>query len=128
VLAESTNLSKEKKMSKQTTAIVVLFFLIAGCAGMARMHIRSIQDHPEEYNNKQVVVSGKVVQVFAVPFLEQGICKIDDGTGQIWVKPLNRVPAKGEALQIRGTVKVGITLANKSFGVVVIEDREETGR
>lgn len=112
--------------SKYNTIFVLMILLLAGCAGMGRMHIRSIQDNPDQFNNEKVTVSGKVVQVFALPFLDQGICKIDDGTGQIWVKPLNRVPPKGESLKIRGTVKVGITLGSKSFGVVVVEDRDES--
>jgi len=114
--------------TQSKTILITLLLLLTGCASINRMHIRSIQDNPEAYSNKQVVVSGKVVQVYALPFLGHGICKIDDGTGQIWVKPLKGVPAKGDALQIRGTVRVGITLANKSFGVVVVEDREEEQR
>lgn len=103
-----------------------IFLVIAiGCASVSRVHIRSIVDDPGRYNDERVVVQGKVVEIFAVPFLGQGICKINDGTGEIWVKPRKRVPFKGNKIRIVGTVKVGLTLANKSFGVIVIEEKEK---
>ena len=103
-----------------------IFFVIAiGCAGVSRVHIGTITDDPGRYNNQKVVIQGKVVETFALPFLEQGICKINDGSGEIWVKPRKRVPLKGENIRIVGTVKVGLTLANKSFGVMVIEEKEK---
>ncbi|MCI0511661.1 hypothetical protein L0128_00420 [candidate division KSB1 bacterium] len=103
--------------------MLIGFYL--GCAGVSRFQVRSIVDNPAEFNNKKVYVRGEVVQVFAVPFLEQGLCKISDGTGEIWVKPAGRVPNKGDHLKVTGMVKVGLTLANKSFGVIIIEDQPE---
>lgn len=105
--------------------VVLALAFIIGCGGMARMHIRSINDDPALYNDKTVTVHGQVVQIFALPFLDQGICKISDGTGEIWVKPQGRVPAKGDEIYLTGTVKVGITLANKSFGTIIIENEPE---
>jgi hypothetical protein len=105
--------------------VFIAITLIIACAGMGRMHINSIRENPDQYSNKQVAVSGKVVQIFALPFIDQGICKIDDGTGEIWVKPAGRVPAKGETIHIKGTVKIGLNIANQNFGLIIIEKKDE---
>jgi hypothetical protein len=105
--------------------VFITIALIIACAGMGRMHINSIRENPDQYSNKQVAVSGKVVQIFALPFIDQGICKIDDGTGEIWVKPAGRVPAKGETIHIKGTVKIGLNIAHQNFGLIIIEKKPE---
>jgi len=105
--------------------VFIAIALIIACAGMGRMHINSIRENPDQYSNKQVAVSGKVIQIFALPFIDQGICKIDDGTGEIWVKPAGRVPAKGETIHIKGTVKIGLNIANQNFGLIIIEKKPE---
>ncbi len=100
-------------------------FLVLGCS--TRSSIQQITAQPGKYNEQRVVVEGKVVQTYAIPVLGQSLVKIDDGTGQIWVKPRSRVPFEGEEIEVAGTLKIGITLANRNFGVVVYED-EGNGR
>ncbi len=97
-----------------------LFF---SCAGAVK--IADIEAQPGKYNDKNVKVKGKVVQTFAVPFLSQSLVKIDDGTGQIWVKPYDKVPFKGEKISVDGTLKVGLTIANKNLGFIVIEKEKK---
>ena len=113
-----------------TWLILTLALIFAACAGSTRTKIQDIHDYPSRYNNKVVSVRGEVVQTFAVPFLNQSIVRIDDGTGKIWVKPKDRVPFKGDKLRIKGKVKVGLTIANKNFGFVVVEgdDKENKRR
>ena len=33
--------------------------------------------------------------------------QIDDGTGQVWVKPHGRVPFKGEEIKVKGMLEIG---------------------
>ena len=61
------------------------------------------------------------MHVLALPFVEKGFCKIDDGTGEMWVKPIEQVAKRGERLTIRGTVMTGFTIGNRTFGVIVVE-------
>ena len=100
--------------------ITCIFF---GCAGGVK--IADIEAQPGKYNDKNVTVKGEVVQTFAVPFLSQSLVKIDDGTGQIWVKPYEKVPFKGEKISVDGTLKVGLTIANKNLGFIVIEKEKK---
>ena len=41
---------------------------------------------------------------------------------QTTVKPRGRVPFRGEEIEVAGTLRIGMTLANRNFGVVVYED------
>ncbi len=94
--------------------------LLSGCAG-SRTQIGDIRENPGRFNEQEVTVKGKVVQTFAVPFIKQSLVLIDDGTGEIWVKPAGKVPFQGEEISVKGVIKVGLTFANKNFGFIVIE-------
>lgn len=106
---------------KTRRAALITVLLLAACAGPS-MKIRDISDNPEKYHDQQVVVKGKVVSTFAIPILSQSLVKVADETGEIWVKPQGRVPFEGEKITVRGKLKIGLTLANHNFGVIVYED------
>lgn len=110
---------------KKTGALLLLSsFVLLSCAG-SRMKISDIRSMPGKYNEHKVKVAGKVTQTFAIPFLGQSLVLIDDGTGKIWVKPKGRVPFEGEEIKVEGKLKVGLTIANKNIGFIVIEGNEE---
>ncbi len=98
-----------------------LFLAVWLCACSSTLTIDQIHAAPGRYNEQPVTVSGTVTQTFAVPVLGQSLVRIDDGTGQIWVKPRHGVPFKGEEVKVSGTLKIGVTLANRNLGVVVYE-------
>jgi len=102
-----------------------LMIMVGGCLGTSRVKVSKILSDPGKYNNKQVVVKGKVVQTFGMPILGLSIVKIDDGSGEIWVKPRSRVPFEGETIKVKGTLKIGLTLANHNFGHIVVEKEEK---
>ncbi len=104
---------------------LVAVALLAAGACSSTLKIRQIAAAPSHYSGQHVVVRGKVVQTFAIPVLGQSLVKIDDGTGQLWVKPRNRVPFKGQEIEISGTLRIGIVVANKHLGIVVYEDKAE---
>ncbi|MEK7730013.1 MAG: hypothetical protein AAB354_16520 [candidate division KSB1 bacterium] len=111
-------LSSAKKIAH---AALMLALVLSACAG-AGMKIRDLSDNPEKYHDRPVVVKGKVVSTFAIPLLSQSLVKVADETGEIWVKPQGRVPFEGEKITVRGKLKIGLTLANRNFGVIVYED------
>ena len=100
--------------------LTVLLLAILACS--TTLDIAQITVQPGRFNEKQVFVGGKVVQTYSIPVLGQSLVKIDDGTGQLWVKPHNRVPFVGEEIEVRGTLKIGMVLASQNFGVVVYEE------
>ena len=104
----------------------LLFLLALGCLVVAlacssRIPIGQLTSEPGRYNEKSVVVKGTVTQTFALPALGQSLVRIDDGTGKVWVKPHQRVPFKGEEIKVKGTLKIGMVVANQNFGVVVYQ-------
>ena len=101
------------------TASLFLTVWISACS--STLAIDQIHAAPGRYHEKPVTVAGVVTQTFAVPIFGQSLVRIDDGTGQIWVKPRNGVPFKGEEVRVSGTLKIGVTVANKNLGVVVYE-------
>ncbi|MCA9735850.1 MAG: hypothetical protein H6696_04875 [Deferribacteres bacterium] len=104
--------------------LLVIFSLIfMNCAGGIK--IADLEAQPGKYNEKEVKVKGEVVQTFAVPILSQSLVKIDDGTGQIWVKPDNKVPFKGDKITVNGTLKVGLTIANQNLGLIIVEKEKK---
>lgn len=111
-------LQTTKRISR---AALLLALLLSACAGSG-MKIRDLSDNPEKYHDRPVVVKGKVVSTFAIPLLSQSLVKVADETGEIWVKPAGRVPFEGEKITVRGKLKIGLTLANRNFGVIVYED------
>lgn len=104
-------------------ACLVLALAVAwGCS--SRMRIHELASDPGRYNEQRVTVEGVVTQTWAIPVIGQSLVRLDDGTGQVWVKPHGRVPFQGEEIRVEGTLKIGVTLANKNLGVVVYEDGE----
>ncbi len=115
---------KVKARASQLLSLTVLVLLFTpGCS--STLAIREIAAAPGSYSEQHVVVKGTVVQTYAIPVLGQSLVRIDDGTGQIWIKPYKRVPFKGQEIEVSGTLRIGIVLANKNLGIVVYEDSGE---
>jgi hypothetical protein len=107
--------------SKKIVA-AVLFIFIAGCAGGSRVKISDLTANPQKFNEKIVTVSGKVTQTFSIPLLSIGVAEVDDGTGDIWVKPNNRSFFEGQKVTVKGTLKIGFALGTRTFGYIVVEE------
>jgi hypothetical protein len=99
-----------------------LFIFIAGCAAGSRVKISDLTANPQKFNEKIVTVSGKVTQTFSIPLLSFGVAEIDDGTGDIWVKPNNRTFFEGQKVTVKGTLKIGFALGTRTFGYIVVEE------
>ncbi len=102
--------------------VVTLLIFIAGCAAGSRTKISDLTANPQKYNEKIVSVSGKVTQTFSIPLLSIGVAEIDDGTGDIWVKPANRTFFEGQKVTVKGTLKIGFALGTRTFGYIVVEE------
>ena len=99
--------------------IVAAALLATACP--SRVNIGKIIANPSKYQDKEVVIAGRVSNSFGVP-LVGGIYKIDDGTGSIWVVTNRGVPSKGAEVGLKGRVQEGVNYSGKSYGLGVIED------
>jgi len=102
--------------------ILVLAFVL-NCASSVR--ISEIKDTPRRFHDKKVTISGIVDETLTLPILGVGVYRLDDGTGNIWVKPKNEVPFKNDRVTVSGIIKVGISISGRSFGLILIEDENE---
>ena len=99
-----------------------LLALASQPACSSHVPIQRIAAEPARFNEQRVVVKGRVTQTYALPMIGQSLVKIEDGTGELWVKPRGRVPFEGQEIEVEGTLKIGMTLANRNFGVVIYEE------
>lgn len=105
---------------------VLLAMTAAGCAGKSINHVLS---DPYRYHNREVRISGRVVDSYSVA--NRGLYLIEDSTGQLWVASDRGVPRKGARVKVSGTVREGYNLGALASrlrlpaGVVLIEREHE---
>ncbi|MCK6621565.1 MAG: hypothetical protein HUU32_00035 [Calditrichaceae bacterium] len=104
-------------------ALFAILLLILGCAGATK--VRDLNANPQKYNGKVVTVKGRVIESYSLPIISFGVARIDDGSGEIWVKPHDRSFFEGEKVTVKGVLKIGMTLGSKSFGYMVVEEPKE---
>ena len=103
--------------------LFIIFLVIAsGCA--VRVHISEIKGKPHKYQDRQVLVKGKAVETLSIPFIQKGMYQIDDNTGKIWIVSQKRMPSRGEKVTVKGRVKTGFTVRDRTFGTVIVEGDE----
>ena len=110
-----------KTLTKSLLAFLLLY--LVACAASTR--ISDIRRDSRRYHDRIVTVSGTVKNVITMPVLGIGIYQIDDGTGTLWVKPARKTPFKGERVTATGKIKVGLTISGKTFGIVLIESKND---
>ena len=98
--------------------MLLCILAIYGCAPSVR--ISNVKSDPSKYQDKQVVVKGKVAESLGLPFLQKGMYQLDDGTDTIWVFS-KRVPLKGEKVTVKGVVENAITINDRTFGTIIVE-------
>lgn len=103
--------------------MLALFLLLMHCAATVR--IGDINDTPNRFHNKKVTITGTVDQTLMLPILGVGVYQLNDGTGKIWVKPKQKIPEKGDHVMVKGTIKAGITISGRNFGLILIESKSE---
>jgi len=94
---------------------VGLLILLIGAVSSAACASRSINQvlaDPSRYSNKEVKLSGSVVDSYSA--LGRGAYQLDDNTGRLWIVSDKGVPRKGARVDVKGTVREGFSLG--SFG------------
>ena len=111
--------------ARRILLIVSVLALTAQLGCRSYVPLERLSSEPARYNEAHVTVKGRVTQTFGMPVFGQSLVKIEDGSGSVWVKPDGWVPFEGQEIKVEGTLKIGMTVANKNFAVVVIEDRRQ---
>jgi hypothetical protein len=90
------------------TALLALLgasVLAAACGGKSINHVLS---DPSQYRNREVSISGRVVDSYSVA--GRGVYLIEDRTGQLWVASAAGVPRRGARVTVRGRIQDGFNL------------------
>jgi hypothetical protein len=101
-------------------------FLAASQAvyGLTPTKIKDVLDHPRDFENKQITLSGTVTN--AVSLLLIKYYEIEDGSGSIRVMTDKLLPARGEKLSVTGRTTV-IELGTERW-VILREDKDSNSQ
>jgi hypothetical protein len=81
--------------------------LFAACASMT---INKVLADPSRYRDREVKLSGAVVDSYSLA--SRGAYRIDDETGQLWVVSNQGTPRKGARVTVKGTIRDAFNLGS----------------
>ncbi len=90
-----------------------------GCSSSAT--IGAVVAAPQDYESRQVTLTGIVTDQVSVPFVQRNLYRMQDDSGTIWVLGVGPPPGRNESRTVRGTVEKGIILGTRTFGVLLKE-------
>jgi hypothetical protein len=98
---------KERSWRRSTvlTGLVLGALVLSACATRS---VNQILADPSRYRNREVRLSGAVVESYSVA--DRGAYRIDDQSGQLWVVSDRGVPRKGARVTVKGTIREGFNL------------------
>ena len=79
-------------------------------AACASKTINQVLADPSRYRNREIQLSGAVVDSYSLA--NRGAYRIDDDTGQLWVMSSRGTPRKGARVAVKGTVREGFNLGS----------------
>ena len=91
-------------------AAAILAISALGSAACASMTINRLLADPSRYRDREVQLSGTVVDSYSLA--NRGAYRIDDDTGQLWVMSSRGTPRKGARVAVKGTVREGFNLGS----------------
>lgn len=119
-------------MTRSLVRRVALLVLIVGAISSVACASRTINQvlaDPGRYRDRQVKLSGSVVDSYSL--VGNGAYQIDDTTGRLWIVSNSGVPRKGARVSVTGTVREGFNLGSVgdkmklptavSAGIVLLE-------
>jgi hypothetical protein len=89
------------------TILAMSALVSAACASMT---INRVLADPSRYRNREVRLSGAVVDSYSLA--NRGAYRIDDDTGQLWVVSDKGTPRKGGRVTVKGTIREGFNLGS----------------
>lgn len=98
------------RRTRRLARMAVLAVSLMAAIGCASKSINQILADPSRYSNREVRVSGEVVESYSV--LNRGAYRIDDTTGQLWVISETGVPRNGARVTVKGTIRDGFNLGS----------------
>jgi hypothetical protein len=115
-------------MSRNLVRWIAVMALFGAGAGCATKTVNDVLADPGRYAQKEISLSGKVVESFSVA--GHGFYRLEDPTGRLWIFSSKGVPRKGAAVRVKGKVHDGFDLSSVT-GVLklpeTVRERIESG-
>jgi hypothetical protein len=92
----------------RSVLLAVLSVGALASAACASKTVNQIIADPYKYRDREVQVSGSVVDSYSVA--NRGAYRIDDGTGQLWVVSQTGVPRETARVTVKGTIREAFNL------------------
>lgn len=112
-------------MFPRSAPAALLGVLLAVSSACATKSINHVLADPARYRDREVQVSGFVVDSYSL--VGRGAYRLEDKSGQLWVVSDRGVPRKGSKVIVRGRVRDGFNfsglerLARIPTGLVLVE-------
>lgn len=115
--------------------VAMLSFGVLGSAACAPTRIDRIIADPSHFRDRQVRVSGAVVDSYSAA--NRGAYRLGDQSGQLWVVSDRGVPRRGARVTVRGTIREGfnlgalgapVNLPALGSGLVLMESSHTSGK
>ena len=125
-------------MTRERLSVVlaaVSALTVVSMAACASTSINRILTNPSHYRDREVRVSGSVVNSYS--FANRGAYSIGDESGLLWVVSDRGVPRKGARVTVLGTIREGFNLGSLGdrinlpaglSGLVMMESSHKAGR
>lgn len=109
-------MSKRRKFFLGATMLLAL--ALVACA--EHHSIAELQRDPGRFYNKEVAISGTVVNSYGV--LGNGAYQVDDGTGRMWVISEGYgVPSRDARVEVAGPLLETATIGGRNYATVLRE-------
>jgi len=93
---------------KQSSRLTALAFALAIGSAACATSINNVLADPSRYRDREVKISGRVDDSYSVA--DNGVYRVRDGSGQLWVVSTRGVPRKDAKVTVRGTIREGFNL------------------
>jgi hypothetical protein len=118
---EEAVLNKTKARIFFSLILAAAVLALAGCP--QSVSIADINKDPGRFAGKEVTVSGTTSDSFGA--MGNGVFRVDDGTGSMWVFSQNfGVPGGGNKVAVTGRVEQGFSFGGRSYAVILRETKE----
>jgi hypothetical protein len=103
-------LPMKRRLYRSVMMLTALSAIALASAGCATRTVNQILADPSRYRDRDVRVSGAVVDSYS--FVDRGAYRIDDGTGQLWVVSDKGVPRTSARGTVKGRIRDGFNLGS----------------
>jgi hypothetical protein len=111
-----------KKKEKNLFVLYLMIFGFASCNSIFPTPITKILQNPHEYAGKNIMISGRVEEIFSL-YVIKGFA-ISDETGEIIVISKRPLPQKGSYIKVYGEVEEAFSLVGPQI-IVIVESAEK---